>query len=343
MVVTESLLRENTERSMTEVADLSEYLNYVLAESPNLDLPNHYRGKVRDNYDLPDGTRVMIATDRLSAFDRAIACIPFKGMMLTQISRFWFEKTQSICPNHVIAYPDPNVLICRQLQMTPVEIVVRGYLTGSTSTSIWPMYRSGKREFYGIRLPDGLSENDKLPTTVITPTTKALHGEHDEPITPADIINRNLLSSRQWEEISRMSLALFAKGQAIAAERGLILVDTKYEFGISSDGRIMLGDELHTPDSSRYWFRDSYESRKAQGQRPESFDKDYIRNWIAERCDPYTDALPQIPSEIILNTARVYIDAFERITGQSFRPPQELDIGNRVRENLRRYFSSRSR
>ncbi len=325
---------------MIEVADLSGYLNYVLAESPILDLPNHYRGKVRDNYDLSDGTRVIIASDRLSAFDRAIACIPFKGMMLTQISKFWFEKTQSVCPNHVLAYPDPNVVICQRLQMTPVEVVVRGYLTGSTSTSIWPMYRSGKREFYGIRLPDGLRENDKLPNTVITPTTKALHGAHDEPITPADIVGRNLLSSRQWEEISEKSLALFSKGQAMAADRGLILVDTKYEFGISGDGSIVLGDELHTPDSSRYWFRDSYEDRKAQGQRPESFDKDYIRNWIAERCNPYAGDLPEIPSEIILNTARVYIDAFERITGQSFHLPTDLHIENRVRENLKRYFDS---
>src|SRR5271170_5734504 len=234
------------------------HLALVIEDATIPELPNHYRGKVRDNYDLPDGQRLIIATDRLSAFDINIAAIPFKGQALTQIARFWFDHTADICANHVIDYPDPNVLLCQRLDILPIEIVVRDYLTGSTATSIWPMYKSGHREMYGQRFPGGLRENEKLPQTIITPTTKARDGEHDAPVTSAEILDRGLLAAAQWQEVSGKALALFARGRETAARRGLILVDTKYEIGTDRDGQILLADEIHTPDSSRYWFAESY-------------------------------------------------------------------------------------
>jgi phosphoribosylaminoimidazole-succinocarboxamide synthase len=318
---------------------LAAQLGQVLAEASLPELPNHYRGKVRDNYDLPDGRRVIIATDRLSAFDRIIAAIPCKGQVLTQIAQFWFEATADVCPNHVLAYPDPNVVICRRLDILPVEIVVRDYLTGTTATSIWPMYKAGRREIYGVRLPDGLCENQRLPSTIITPTTKAVEGGHDEPLTPDEVVGRGLVSCEQWRIVSETALALFARGREIAARRGLILVDTKYEFGLDRAGRIVLADEIHTPDSSRYWIESSYKHRCAAGQPPETLDKDFLRRWVAARCDPYRDPIPEIPSEIILETARIYIDAFEMITGQTFvLPDPDLPILARIRANLARYL-----
>ena len=318
---------------------LAAHLENVLADATIAELPNHYRGKVRDNYDLRDGRRIIIATDRLSAFDRILTAIPCKGQVLTQIARFWFDETRDICPNHVIDYPDPNVVVCRRLDILPVEIVVRDYLTGTTGTSIWPMYKSGRREIYGIRFPDGLRENQKLPETIITPTTKATEGEHDEPVTPDQIISRRLLTREQWRNVSELALALFAHGRAVAAERGLILVDTKYEFGLDPEGRIILADEIHTPDSSRYWIMDTYERRFAAGELPDTLDKDYLRRWVSARCDPYRDAIPEIPSEVILETARIYIDAYQTITGKSFGPPPpDIPILARIRANLAQYF-----
>jgi phosphoribosylaminoimidazole-succinocarboxamide synthase len=319
---------------------LASRLDLVLDDAAIPELPNHYRGKVRDNYDLPDGRRIIIATDRLSAFDRNVAAIPCKGEVLTQTARFWFDETAGICPNHVIEYPDPNVLICRRLDIMPVEIVVRDYLAGTTATSVWSMYKSGERDIYGIRFPDGLRENQKLPQTILTPTTKARDGEHDEPITPAEIVARGLLSAAQWDDVSGKALALFAHGRDIAASRGLILVDTKYEFGLDPRGAIILADEIHTPDSSRYWFAETYPARVAAGEPPDAFDKDVLRRWVAARCDPYRDDIPPIPPQIIGETAAVYIDAYERITGGHFTvPPPGRPVLERIRENLRPYFS----
>ena len=324
---------------MTSRAALAAHLGNILSDATIPELPNHYRGKVRDNYDLPDGRRIIIATDRLSAFDRIITAIPFKGQVLTQIARFWFDATPEICPNHVIEYPDPNVLICRRLAIMPVEIVVRDYLTGTTATSIWPMYQAGKREIYGIRFPDGLHQNQRLPSTIVTPTTKAFDGGHDEPLTPAEITGRGLLTDQQWNATEALALALFARGREIAEERGLILVDTKYEFGFDEAGQIILADEIHTPDSSRYWIRDSYERRFAAGQPPESLDKDFVRRWVSERCDPYRDPIPQVPHEVILEAARLYIGVFETITGQSFVLPEpDIPPLARIRANLAPYF-----
>ncbi len=324
---------------MVDTALLARHLDRVLDDATIPELPNHYRGKVRDNYDLPDGRRLIIATDRLSAFDRNIVAIPFKGQVLTQIARYWFDATADICANHVISYPDPNVLLCRRLDILPVEVVVRDYLTGSTATSIWPMYKSGRREIYGIRFPDGLRENEKLPQTIITPTTKAKDGEHDEPVTAAEILAHRMLTEAQWQEVSQKALALFARGREIAAQRGLILVDTKYEFGRDRDGRILLADEIHTPDSSRYWFAETYPRRFAAGDTPDSFDKDFVRRWVGARVDPYRDPIPAIPPEVIAEAARIYISVFETITGESFALSGiEVPVLDRIRANLRPYF-----
>lgn len=318
---------------------LRPHLATILDDATIAELPNHYRGKVRDNYDLPDGRRILIASDRLSAFDRHLTCIPFKGQVLTQVARFWFEATADLCPNHVLEYPDPNVVVARRLTILPVEIVVRDYLTGTTSTSVWSMYKAGRREMYGHRFPDGLREHQKLPATIITPTTKAGHGDHDEPVTADEILARGLLTAAQWERVSATALALFARGREVAAAHGLILVDTKYEFGVDETGAIVLADEIHTPDSSRYWFADTYESRLQAGQRPESFDKDFVRTWVSARCDPYREEIPEIPSDIVLDASRIYIELFERITGRSFTlPGQPGGVLERIRANLRPYM-----
>jgi phosphoribosylaminoimidazole-succinocarboxamide synthase len=318
---------------------LTPFANYILRDATIAELPNHYRGKVRDNYDLPDGRRIIIATDRLSAFDRIITAIPFKGQVLTQIARYWFENTRDICPNHVIDYPDPNVVVCRRLDIMPVEIVVRDYLAGTTSTSILSMYRAGRRDMYGHRFPDGMRENEKLPEPIITPTTKAFDGGHDEELTQDAILGRRLLTEAQWRTVTSYALALFARGREIAGRRSLILADTKYEFGLDQDGSIVLADEIHTPDSSRYWRADSYGERFAQGEKPESFDKDFVRSWVNARCDPYKDAIPVIPRDIVLEAARVYIDVFETITGQGFPLPAEpIAVLDRIRRHLAPYF-----
>jgi phosphoribosylaminoimidazole-succinocarboxamide synthase len=324
---------------MTPRVKFGAYHDHVLTDATIAELPNHYAGKVRDNYDLTDGRRIIIATDRLSAFDRIIASIPLKGQVLTQTARYWFDATRDICPNHVIEYPDPNVLVCRRLAIMPVEIVVRDYLAGTTATSIWPMYRAGRRVIYGIRFPDGLRQNQKLPATIITPTTKAFEGGHDEPLTAAEITGRDLLTADQWRTVCELALALFARGRELAAERGLILVDTKYEFGFDTDGRIVLADEIHTPDSSRYWLAQSYAARFAAGEPPESLDKDFVRRWVVERCDPYRDPIPEIPRDIVAEAARLYVEVYETITGRPFEPPDpKTPILDRIRANLSGYF-----
>ncbi|ESZ03103.1 MULTISPECIES: phosphoribosylaminoimidazolesuccinocarboxamide synthase [unclassified Mesorhizobium] len=311
----------------------------VLSDAFIPELPNHYKGKVRENYDLPDGRRIIIATDRLSAFDVILTAIPLKGELLTQTARYWFEETADICQNHVLDYPDPNVVVGTRLDILPVEIVVRDYLAGTTSTSVLTKYKNGERDMYGIRLPDGLRDNEKLPQAIITPTSKALDGGHDEPLTRDEILTRGLLSEEQWDTVSRYALALFARGKALAAKRGLTLVDTKYEFGTDKDGAIVLADEIHTPDSSRYWLAASYEERFKAGERPQSFDKDFIRAWVTARCDPYKDRIPKIPAELIEQTSRVYTQAFETITGKTFTADRSgKTVLDRIRENLRPYF-----
>jgi phosphoribosylaminoimidazole-succinocarboxamide synthase len=306
------------------------------------ELPNPYFGKVRDCYDLPahDGqpaSRILISSDRISAFDRILTSIPYKGQVLTQLARWWFDRTADICPNHVISYPDPNVVIGKRLDILPVEIVVRGYLAGTTSTSVLTQYKTGTRQMYGHTLPDGMRDNQVLPAAIITPTSKAFDGGHDEPLTAEEIVSQGLLTAAQWAEVSAKALALFAYGQKVAAERGLILVDTKYEFGTDADGNILIADEIHTPDSSRYWIASGYDAAFETGTRPPSFDKDVIRSWVGARCDPYKDDIPEIPAAIIKQTSGVYIEAYEAITGESFVPDLtgETPLA-RVRANLTR-------
>jgi phosphoribosylaminoimidazole-succinocarboxamide synthase len=324
---------------MIDPSALSRYAHYTLPEAVIPELPGCYRGKVRENYDLHDGIRVLIATDRISAFDRNLTVIPLKGLVLTQMARFWFDATQSLCPNHVIEYPDPNVLVCKRLSMMPVEMVVRDYLAGTTSTSILQMYKKGSRVLYGHRFPDGLRDNEKLPQTIITPTTKAAQGEHDAPLTAEEILTRGLLTETQWREASEKALALFARGRELAAERGLILVDTKYEFGFDENGRIVLADEVHTPDSSRYWVAATYPERFAAAKPPDTLDKDFIRRWVAERCDPYRERIPEIPPEVILQASATYVDVYERVSGQRLELPDvSVPPLARIRTNLRKYL-----
>ena len=317
----------------------------VLSHARIPELPNPYFGKVRDCYDLaadashPNGRRIVIAADRISAFDRILAALPYKGQILTQIARFWFDRTADILPNHVLSYPDPNVVIGQRLTILPVEVVVRGYLAGSTSTSVLTQYKQGQRAMYGHVLPDGMRDNQILARPIITPTSKAFDGDHDAPLTASDILSQGLLTADQWDEVSTAALALFARGQQMAAERGLILVDTKYEFGTDQNGKVLIADEIHTPDSSRYWIASGYEAAFERGTRPPSFDKDVIRSWVAARCDPYHDPLPEIPAEMIAATSAVYVQAYEAITGQTFAPDLSGDaVLDRVRTALQPYF-----
>ena len=296
-------------------------LAHTLSDIAIPGLPAPHVGKVRQSYDLDAERRLMVATDRLSAFDLNLTTVPFKGQVLTELSRFWFEQTRHICPNHLIAVPDPNVTVCRRLDMLPVEVVVRGYLAGSTNTSLLTMYKGGARRLYGQAFPDGMRDNQRLPAPVITPTTKGDHGAHDEPLGPDDVARLGLVDAATWDRTREHALALFAFGQARARERGLILVDTKYEFGVDPDGTVVLADEVHTPDSSRYWDGATYDARFERGEAPDAFDKDMVRRWVRARCDPYREPVPEIPDEVRIETAGVYCGLFERLTGAAIVPP----------------------
>ena len=315
--------------------DTQNIIDNCLENAIFTELPGHQSGKVRESYDLPDGRRVMIATDRQSAFDHVLTAVPFKGQVLNQTAMFWFDKTQDICPNHIIEAPDPNVVIARRLDMLKVEMVVRDYMTGSTETSIWPMYERGERILYGHKFPDGLSKNQKLPSTILTPTTKASIGEHDAPITAVEIVEQGLLSQNQWDKLAELSLAIFDRGRGISAKNGLILVDTKYEFGLNPDGQITIADEIHTPDSSRFWIKETYDERLRLGKEPDSLDKEFLRLWIRERCDPYKDPIPEIPADTLIQFSNKYIKLYEQVTGQKFiKPNASTNIRQRIQDCL---------
>lgn len=290
-------------------------------------------GKVRDIYVVGD-RRVLIATDRVSAFDRVLGAIPFKGQVLNQLSAWWFEQTRDIIANHVLGVPDPNVTIAREAQALPVEVIVRGYITGVTSTSLWTLYRQGVPRPYGLDLPPGLRKNDPLPEPVITPTTKATGGAHDERLTAAEVVERGLVEPKLWAEIQEAALAIFRRGQEIARRAGLILVDTKYEFGLI-DGRPALIDEVHTPDSSRFWVAESYEATRGTDQEPENFDKEFLRLWFVERGYRGDGVPPAMPTAFIAQVAQRYIAAYERLTGQTFVPGAQ-PAAERIRANLTR-------
>lgn len=313
---------------------ISEQLNLTL-EGTNFNFGKLYRGKVRDNYILKDKV-IMIATDRQSAFDRILANVPFKGQVLTQTANFWFNQTKDIISNHMIEMPDPNVLVCKRLNVFPVEVVIRGYITGITSTAVWTAYSCGERNFCGNILADGMKKNEKLEKPIITPTTKS--EEHDEKISPEDIIQKGLMSKSQWDYIAEKALQLFRRGTEIAAKNDLILVDTKYEFGYDDNGQIYLIDEIHTPDSSRYWIKSTYLDRFMQGKEPENIDKEFLRLWFREHCDPYNDrVLPKAPNELIIELSKKYIQLYEMITGMEFKPATG-NVTERIKNNLKKYI-----
>lgn len=294
------------------------------------ELGKKYSGKVRDFY-LADSYRIIITTDRLSAFDRVLGCFPFKGQALNQLSQFWFEKTADIIPNHMISVPDPNVMIVKSCQVIPIEMVVRGYITGVTNTSIWGSYERGERIIYGIKFPRWLRKNQKLPQPVITPTTKAEKG-HDERLTEKDIRERKIVSPEIWKQMKKAALNLFKRGTRICNKAGIILVDTKYEFGLL-DGSLVLVDEIHTPDSSRFWIKKTYQKRFSKGLEPENFDKEFLRIWYAKRGYKGEGSPPKMPEEFMVKVSQRYIKICESITGKLF-PVFKYPIEERIKDNL---------
>ena len=306
----------------------------ILEKTDFKNLGEKYVGKVRDVYNQKDKV-IMISTDRYSAFDRNLALIPCKGQVLTGVSKFWFEQTKDIVPNHIIAFPDPNVVVGKKCTVLPVEMVVRGYITGVTGTSTWTLYQKGQRDFGDFVLPEGMKKNQKLDKPVITPTTK--FEAHDRPLTSKIILEEKMMTPEVWQKVSDIALQLFARGQEVALTRGLILVDTKYEFGLTPEGEVMLIDEIHTPDSSRYWQADSYQQRIDQGLEPQNFDKEFLRLWFKENCDPYKDeVLPEAPADMVEELSRRYIQIYEQITGEHFKV-ETGDILKRIEKNLKKY------
>ena len=318
---------------------VKENLGNVLKEAYFEELPNYYKGKVRENYDLDDKKRILIATDRQSAFDVILTEVPFKGQVLTEISKFWFEQTKDIIKNHVIDFPDPNVAIVKKAKVLPVEIVIRGYLTGTTTTSAWWHYQNNNRIICGLEMPEGMKKNEKFAEPIITPTTKDFSGGHDVPISREEIISQGIISEEKWEKIEEVAFKLFERGTQIASENGLILVDTKYEMGEDENGEIILVDEVHTPDSSRFWIRDSYEERLNQGEEPESLDKEFLRLFLANNGFTGEGEVPEIPEEKLIEFSLKYIALYEKVTGKEFVPPSlDEPIKERIRKNLSEFF-----
>lgn len=303
-------------------------------DQTNLPLPNKQTGKVRDWYDLPDGIRLIITTDRLSAFDRILARVPYKGQVLNQLSAWWFEQTHDIIPNHLLSIPDPNASIVTTVQPLTIEVIVRGYITGVTSTALWYRYSIGERNIYGYDFPEGLKKNQALPKPIITPTTKGGTTGHDERLTCAEVTEKGLLTVRTWERVQSAALAIFKRGQDVACKAGLILVDTKYEFGIAPDGNVMLIDEVHTPDSSRYWKADTYEAQFNAGKEPENFDKEFIRIAYVEKGYRGDGEIPPVPEELWTAVSERYITIYEMLTQKMFEAG-EYPIEERLLENLK--------
>jgi phosphoribosylaminoimidazole-succinocarboxamide synthase len=289
-----------------------------------LDLPDRRAGKVRVSYRLSETERLFVTTDRLSAFDRIIATIPYKGQVLNELSAWWFEQTRPIVANHLVSVPDPNLTVGRTAVPLPVEVVVRGYITGVTTTSLWQQYAAGARTIYGYELPDGLRKNTQLPANIVTPTTKAEHGAHDEPISNHDVVATGLVDAALWEQVTDAALRIFAFGQQAAEAAGLILADTKYEFGLAADtGELLLIDEVHTPDSSRFWVAGSYEARLAAGDEPESLDKEFVRRALVDLGYRGEGTVPALPDDVVAATTARYVSAFERVTGRTFVPGEQ--------------------
>jgi len=300
---------------------LRSQLPYTLREADFPALGELYRGKVRDNYSRGDRI-VMITTDRLSAFDRVLTTVPFKGELLNRLTTFWFDKTRDVAPNHILDVPDPSVLVVRKLRPLAVEMVVRGYITGS----LWRDYEAGKgAKAYGIELPKEMRKDQRFEKAILTPSTKEEVGKHDEPISPKELIARGTITQRQWDEMARMALDLFAAGQTWARQRGLILVDTKYEFGSDGKGKLWVIDEIHTADSSRYWIAEGSEERFRRGEDQKMLDKEFFRQWlIRERNYTGDGPMPQIPDEVRAQLAGKYVELVATLTGET----PKLQIGD---------------
>ena len=310
---------------------LKEQLKYTL-DKTDLGIGKKYEGKVRDNYILDD-KRLIVTTDRISAFDRVLCTLPFKGQVLNQTAAFWFEETKNIVKNHVIEIPDPNVLLAKECELIPVEMVVRGYITGVTTTSAWYNYEKGVREFCGNKLPEGMKKDQKFENPIITPSTKAEKGLHDESVSGEEILKRKLVDEETYKKMEKVSLELYNFGNKLVAKNNLILVDTKYEFGLLDDELILI-DEAHTPDSSRFWVKDTYQENFEAGKSPHKLDKEYVRSWLADKGFIGEGEIPNIPDEIKVEAARRYIKAYEMITGQEFKA-EVGDVKNRIYKNLK--------
>lgn len=295
-------------------------------------LGRRIEGKVRDSY-VGEKRRTIVVTDRVSCFDVVVGTLPLKGQVLNQIAAFWFERTRDVVPNHLISVPDPNVSVVREVEILPVEFVYRGYLTGVTSTSIWTAYERGDREYCGHRLPEGLRKHERLPEPLLTPTTKAPKGQHDELTSRAEILSRGVMSEELFDRVAALAGALFRAGTEWAARQGLLLVDTKYEFGVDDSGEIVIADEIHTPDSSRYWYADRYDEAITQGRDPKALDKEYVRRWLADQGYRGEGRPPLIPDDVRCEAARRYIEAYELITATKFTPDVEPPL-ERIRQNL---------
>lgn len=305
----------------------------------DLELPNVervYRGKVRDVYHLNDGRIILVASDRISAFDVVLPRgIPHKGQVLSQLSWNMLQATAHIAPNWAVASPDPNVVIGHQCETVKVEMVVRGYMAGHA----WRTYKDGTRTLCGATMPEGLKESDRFPEPIITPSTKADEG-HDEDITPDAILKRDLCTKEEWETMCRYALALFAEGSRIAQERGLLLVDTKYEFGRTKDGRILLIDEVHTPDSSRYFYAEGYAERQAGGERQKQLSKEFVREWLIANnfMGKEGQQVPVMDDAFVQSVTDRYVELYERITGERFVPANTEDINGRIQKALKGYL-----
>ncbi len=319
---------------MIDHKKLLEFMPQALGDT-NLPLAAKQSGKVRDWYDLSDGTRLIVTTDRLSAFDRVLACVPYKGQVLNQLSAWWFKQTESLISNHLISIPDPNAAIVKKAMPIPVEVIVRGYITGVTSTALWHRYSLGEREIYGYRFRDGLLKNERLPEPIITPTTKGGPTGHDERLTCAEVVSKGLLDAQTWDQVQATALAIFKCGQEVAKQAGLILVDTKYEIGLTDDGSVMLIDEVHTPDSSRFWRDETYADRFINGLEPENFDKEIVRLVYAEKGYRGEGEPPIISADLWVSASERYIAIYEMLTGETFEAGS-YPIETRLSENLKK-------
>ena len=318
---------------MISQTELVQLLPDALNET-NLPLKGKTRGKVRDWYDLPAGQRLIVTTDRLSAFDRILYRVPYKGQVLNQLSAWWFEQTKDIIPNHIVSLPDPNASLVTKVEPLMVEVVVRGYITGVTTTALWYRYSLGERDIYGYTFPEGLRKNEQLPEPIITPTTKAVTG-HDERLTMNEVVEKGILDANTWEQVQAAALAIFKRGQKVAAEAGLILVDTKYEFGRTEDGQVVLIDEVHTPDSSRYWKEASYKVSFAAGLESENFDKELVRRAYIERGYQGEGEPPELSPQLWAAVSHRYISIYEMLTDLKF-VPGEYPVEPRLRANLKK-------